>query len=306
MFIRRCFLLGKDKEASLKAKHLGKRAPPQRENTIDFQPVAYWFLVNFWKLKKKRPKSDYLVNAEKEFLAERKKIPEGYILNLTQSDVEGFSPAMQSSLSLNLANSAERSKARKALLIEKFGNGPLDSNSTPVRIAILTEKVLNLRAHLIQRPKDNMAKSRMQILLGSRMRAMRKLYSEDFPLYEWTCKELGIKCVRFSVPSKNPSVSVNPLAVDGDRAKFLIRQKLWKGKHRPKREPAPDGRGQGILYSKHPVEAPPENHGKPTQTPQQVNSRWPYGVSKERVEGTHKVANPTAPGKGYIPASIAW
>jgi small subunit ribosomal protein S15 len=192
------------------------------------------------------------------------------------------------------------------MMVEKFGNNPFDTNSPSVKIAILTEKILNLRAHLIVRPKDQHAKGRMAIFLGARTKVMRKLCSSDFPLYQWTCKELGIRCVRFSAPTKDPQFAYNPLAVDGDRAKFLIRQKLWKGKNRPRREPAADGRGSGVVFTKHPIEAPPADHGKPERTPQQINVKWPYGIRKERVQGSYVVDNPTAPGKGYIPASIAW
>ena len=306
MFFRQLILRGKDKEASQAAKHLGKKPPPFRENTIDYQPVAYRFLGNFWKRKEKRPKSDYLINAEKEFLAERENVPEGFVANLTKSDVDRFSGKIQSALSLQLASSAEKSKARKAMMVEKFGTSPLDTNSPSVKIAIFTEKILNLRAHLIARPKDQHAKGRMAIFLGARTKAMRKLYRSDFTLYQWTCKELGIRCVRFGVPITNPQLAYNPLAVDGDRAKFLIRQKLWKGKHRPKREAAADGRGMGVVFTKHPVESPPENHGKPEKVEQQVSPKWPYGVTRERVEGRQIVPNPTAPGRGYIPASISW
>ena len=298
-------LLAKDKDASLAAKHAGKRAPPSRENTVDFQPLAYRFLGNYWKLKQKRPKSEQLIAAEKEFLAERRRAPEGFVNGFTKNDVDKLDPSLRLVLSLRCASNADISKARKAMMIEKFGRGPLDSSSPGVRIAILTEKILNLRAHLIVHAKDQPGKRRMSIYLGARGRMMRLLYRSDFPFYQWVCKELGIRCVRFAIPIKDPQYAFNPMAVDGDRAKFLIRQRMWRGKHRPRHEPAPNKRGS-VLYTKPAYSTPPKKHGKPKSVPQQISKHWPLGVPKERVKGKHVIDNPTAPGKGHVPASIAW
>jgi hypothetical protein len=47
----------------------------------------------------------------------------------------------------------------------------------------------------------------------------------------------------------------------------------------------------------------PESWGKPQPVQQQISRAWPYGVRSERVEGRQVVYNPTAPGKGFMPAS---
>ena len=285
------------------ARHAGKRAPPPRENTVDFQPLAYRFLGNFWKVKRKRPKSAYLVQAEKDFLAERAIVPDGYIFGLVKSDLAHLNPALQSTLSLKCASSKEVAKARRDALVEKFGRGVFDASSPSVQIAIMTDKILNLRAHMIRSPKEKHSTIRMSIFLGRRTKLMKLLYKTDFSLYQWTCKELGIRCVRFSVPCQDAQFAYNPLAVDGDKAKFLIRQRMWRGKHRPRHEPAPNKRGM-VLYTRLPVTRPPPGLGKAKPMPQQVSRKFPMGVKAEWVAGKQIVHNPTAPGAGHIPAKM--
>jgi small subunit ribosomal protein S15 len=306
MLLRSVALLAKDKEASMAARHAGKRAPPPRENTIDYQPLAYRFLGNYWKIKQKRPKSAYLIKAESEFLRLRAERPSGAVIaGLDPKQVAQLDRKVAAVLSLRTASSAEVSKNRKQQMISKFGSHILDSNSLPVQIGISTEKILNLRAHLIRMNKDTHAKRRIAIYLGRRTRLMKKLYSTDFPMYEYVCKELKIRCVRFAVPIKDPRYAYNPLAVDGDRARFLIRQRLWRGKHRPRHEEVPGKRGR-VLYTKHEMKEPPKYHGQPKKVKQQVSGLWPYGLSADRVNGKHVVVNPTAPGKGHQPVGVAF
>ena len=306
MFRRTLLHLAKDKEASMAARHAGKRAPPPRENTIDYQPLAYRFLGNFYKIKQKRPKSAYLLKAEAEFLRLRSKRPSGVFVGaLEAKTVATLDRKVAAVLSLSAARSSEVSQHRKQQMIGKFGSHLLDGNSLAPQIGILTEKILNLRAHLIKMNKDTHSKRRMAIYLGRRTRLMKKLYATDFPLYQFVCKELQIRCVRFAVPVKDPRYAYNPLAVDGERARFLIRQRLWRGKHRPRHEVVAGKRGQ-VLYTKHAAAEPPKNHGQGKKVKQQVSNLWPYGVTKQRLRGTHVVANATAPGKGHQPASVAF
>merc|ERR1712232_904938 len=98
--------------------------------------------------------------------------------------------------------------------------------------------------------------------------------------------------------SRNPAEMISPLAVDGDRARFLIRQRVYRRHFHPRRmrEPMTD---RLIRYTRHPMAAVPKSHGQAKATPQQVSRAWPYGVRLERVEGKQIVYNPTAPGRGF-------
>jgi len=255
-------------------------------------------------LKVNAPKTEWQLAAEKEFLAMRNQRPEkGYTWGLTEDDVRHLSPDMRHCLSLKCASTKEVSMFRKAELIQKFQLRPFDSHSKAVTIACLTEKILTLRAHLLRHPKHVGVKRSMSIRLSARHRIMRALYKSDYMLYKHVCSELGIRCIRFAVPdSKDPRERANPQAVDGDRAKWLIRQRLYRGRYRPREMREPES-GRLIRYTRHPQEPVPESWGKPQATAQQVSRAWPYGVRQERVEGRQIVYNPTAPGNGYIPAS---
>ena len=251
--------------------------------------------------RQKTPKSSFQIEAESQFLAERSVIPRGFVSRFTAEDVRGLRPEMQKLLSLRLASNMEISQARKAELIEKFSQTPFDTSSLPVKIAVLTERILNMRQHLLANPRDSSSKQSIAIALGKRTRAMRQLYKVNTPLYEWTCGELGIKCVRFSVPGiKHPAKALNPLAIDGDRVKWLIRRKLWKARNRPRPEERSDGKGGQVHYLRHRTERPPDFHGKPRPVPQQISKAYPYGVSEDRAKGNYTVHNPTAPGQGYV------
>jgi len=233
-------------------------------------------------VKVSAPKTEWQVAAEREFLAMRSKYPKDALLwDLTPDDTRHLSPEMQKCLTLRCGSNEDVSRWRKHQLIRKFQRRPFDTNSPAVRIACLTEKILRMRAHLL-RNEGGMghqeAKRVMRMYLTRRQRTMKSLYKSDYTLYVHVCKELGIRCVRYAVPMpKDPQIMVNPQAVDGDHARFLIRQRLYHAKFRPRelREP---GTKRLIRYTRHPAEPVPASHGRPKSTPQQLSRAWPYGV----------------------------
>eukprot|EP00397_Hematodinium_sp_SG-2012_P056523 GEMP01069839.1.p1 GENE.GEMP01069839.1~~GEMP01069839.1.p1 ORF type:complete len:280 (+),score=45.89 GEMP01069839.1:294-1133(+) len=221
-------------------------------------------------VKKAAPKTDWQLLQERKFLQEREKIPDGFQYGFTADDLRNLPTPLQEALTLYTASSKDKSKWRKQQLIRKFQRHATDHTSPAVRIACLTEKILNLRTHLLKNPKEHQAKRWMQFDVSKRTRAMKSLYKSDFTLYKWVCLELGIKCIRFAVPDfPNPTQMIAPLAIDGDRAKFLIRQKVWKAKYRPRplRDPKT---GQLIRYTTHPIEAPDHDHGLAKAVKQQL------------------------------------
>lgn len=258
-------------------------------------------------VKMSPPKTEWQAAAEKEFLQMRARVPKDELLwNLTPDDVRHLSPEMRKCLTLRCGNSRDISQWRKQQLIRKFQRRPFDTNSPAVRIACLTEKILRLRAHLLRTDLGGLhqeAKRAMRMYLTRRTRTMKSLYKSDYTLYRHTCTELGIRCIRFAIPlpSANPQKMLNPQAVDGDHARFLIRQRLYRAKHRP-REVREPGTQRRIRWTRHPLEPVPESHGRPKPSPQQISTAWPYGVRQERVEGKQVIYNPTAPGVGFWPA----
>lgn len=84
-------------------------------------------------------------------------------------------------------------KAKKAELISKFGSNDKDTGSPAVQIALLSERIAELTAHLQQNHKDHSSKLGMLKLVGQRRRLMRYLRKSDIQKYADTIKALGLK-----------------------------------------------------------------------------------------------------------------
>lgn len=250
-------------------------------------------------------KTEWQIAAEKEFLAYRQKgIDHNALLyGLTEDDVKGLTPQMRQLLTLRNGTTEDISKWRKQQHIRKFQDRPFGSNSPACRVACLTEKILRLREHMLRHPKHGLGKIMMNIYIAKRQKTMKRLYKTDFVLYRHVCKELGLRCIRFAIPNPfDNQRNINPQAVDGDQAKFVIRQRMYRRHNRPRHLRDPD-KGRIIRFTRHPAERVPESHGQAPKTPQQVSIAFPYGVKEDRVQGKQVLWNPTAPGRGYWPAS---
>lgn len=256
-------------------------------------------------VKQQPPKTEWQIAAEKEFLNMRKQFPKDeYLWYLTPDDVKLLSPEMRGCLTLRCGSTEDISRWRKQQLIRKFQRRPFDTMSHPVHIACLTEKILRVRTHLLrnaQKVGHQEAKKALRFYLHRRQKIMKRLYKVDYILYKHVCDELGLRCVRYAIPGKKDrSKMVNPQAVDGDHARFLIRQRMYHHRFRP-REMREPGTLKLVRYVKHPLSPAPQSHGKAKATPQQISVAWPYGVRQVRVEGRQTVYNPTAPGPGFYP-----
>uniref|UniRef100_A0A0G4HHR3 Ribosomal protein S15 n=1 Tax=Chromera velia CCMP2878 TaxID=1169474 RepID=A0A0G4HHR3_9ALVE len=253
--------------------------------------------------KKGPPKLEWYRRAEQAFLKERSRVPDGFVHPFTQEDLAPLPSAMTDLLHLRCASSKQLSRWRKQRMVELFQQHFNDYMSGPVRIAVYTEQILNLRRHMLQHKRDHEKKMVMTLMLNKRQRAMKALYTNDFELYKHVCKELKIRMVRFAIPdSRHPTNAVSPMAVDGDRCRFLIRMKLWKGKFRPR--PVKERSGKTARYTRHPIEEPPPDWNKPKPQNAQISRSWPYGVKEERMSGNYPIHNPTKPGHGHIPVPI--
>lgn len=289
-----------------------------RRKLLSFKPVEKNFLA-FTKryesrvkahrytgvtaVKTHAQKTEWYLKAEREFLAERSQIPNGYIGLWNYDDIKQLDDTILNALHLKCGNSKQIHKFKKLQIRRALQRRPFDTGSAAVQIGCLTEKILNLRAHIIQKYKDQPRKRTMSILLARRQKLMKYLYKTDFELYKHTCQFLKIKFIIFAIPdSRDRAKAINPIGVDGDRCKFLIRQKLWKGRHRPRA--MKNSKGQTIRYTRHPIEQPPSNYALPKQYTPQISNSWPYGVSESYQKGNYIIPNPTAPGLGYCPVPM--
>ncbi|KAL8431775.1 hypothetical protein Efla_004997 [Eimeria flavescens] len=141
-------------------------------------------------LKIKAPKSEWYLQAEKEFLSEREQVPDGYIERWREEDLSKLDPSLRDTLSLRCASNSQLHKWRKLQLCRQLQRRPFDTGSSAVQIACLTEKILNARQHLLRHRGDHTKKRILSIWLARRHRVMKYLYRTDYDLYKLTCNLL--------------------------------------------------------------------------------------------------------------------
>lgn len=92
-----------------------------------------------------------------------------------------------------MANKDSISKERTAELIAEFGKNPQDSGNVEVQVAILSERIRNLTAHLKQHPKDHHTRRGLMMLIGKRRGLLKYIKNGDIEQYRVLIKKLGIR-----------------------------------------------------------------------------------------------------------------
>ena len=75
------------------------------------------------------------------------------------------------------------SKEKKAQIIAEYGRKPGDTGSPEVQIAILTERITELTAHLQQNPKDHHSRRGLLMMVGQRRGLLDYLKKSDLEGY---------------------------------------------------------------------------------------------------------------------------
>lgn len=251
-------------------------------------------------------KRKWQLAAEAKFLAERQEVPPGaYVQGLNPVHLASLDSHFMRVLDLKAASLRALSHCRTRLMREAVGRNVFDTRSLAVQVTDLTEKILSIRAHILRLPRERTCHRALSIALGKRHRAMKALYKTDYALYHYVCQVACLRPVRFSIPdSRDRTKAISRLGVDGDRARFLIRQRFWRAKHRPRA--TEDEKGRRVLPVRHSMDSPDAQFGKPKRAVSEVSKAWPYGVSSERMTGTHTVRNPTAPGRLHVPVPLVF
>jgi small subunit ribosomal protein S15 len=81
----------------------------------------------------------------------------------------------------------------KGQIISKFQIHESDSGSTPVQIALITERILYLTEHLKTNRKDFHSRKGLIQLVSQRKKLLAYLKKTDLSLFEKTVKELGLR-----------------------------------------------------------------------------------------------------------------
>jgi small subunit ribosomal protein S15 len=84
-------------------------------------------------------------------------------------------------------------KEAKLEIVSKHGASTSDTGSTKVQIALLTQRINHLTAHLRTHPKDHYSRRGLLKLVGRRRRFLNYLQKHDLEGYRALIKELGLR-----------------------------------------------------------------------------------------------------------------
>jgi small subunit ribosomal protein S15 len=82
---------------------------------------------------------------------------------------------------------------RKAELTTQFGKDARDTGNTRVQVALLTERINQLTAHLRLHSKDHHSRRGLLMLVGRRRRLLNYMQRSDLEGYRELIKELGLR-----------------------------------------------------------------------------------------------------------------
>ena len=84
-------------------------------------------------------------------------------------------------------------KARKSEIIKEFGRSEGDTGSPEVQIALLTERINQLTAHLKVHKKDHHSRRGLLMMVGQRRGLSNYLQAQDIERYRAIIKKLGLR-----------------------------------------------------------------------------------------------------------------
>ena len=82
---------------------------------------------------------------------------------------------------------------RKAELTQQFGRDAQDTGNTRVQVALLTERINQLTAHLRTHKKDHHSRRGLLMLVGRRRRLLNYMQRNDLDGYRELIRELGLR-----------------------------------------------------------------------------------------------------------------
>lgn len=88
---------------------------------------------------------------------------------------------------------AEPVISHKTEIILKFATKEGDTGSPEVQVALLTDRINNLSAHLATHPKDNHSRRGLLQMIGKRKNLLAYLKAKDVERYKKLIAELGLR-----------------------------------------------------------------------------------------------------------------
>ncbi len=84
-------------------------------------------------------------------------------------------------------------KENRAENVKKYGKSSGDTGSTPVQIALLTERIKDLSGHLKSNKKDHSSTRGLLKMVGQRRRLLGYLKKRDLASYNSIIKQLELR-----------------------------------------------------------------------------------------------------------------
>jgi small subunit ribosomal protein S15 len=84
-------------------------------------------------------------------------------------------------------------KENRRETIKKYGKKPGDTGSSEVQIALLTERIKSISAHLKDNKKDHATQVGLLRLVGQRRRLLNYLKKNDLTAYNTVVKQLDLR-----------------------------------------------------------------------------------------------------------------
>ncbi len=84
-------------------------------------------------------------------------------------------------------------KEKKLELIKKFGVSEKDSGKAEVQVAILTERINDLKGHFSSHLKDHASRRGLMQMVGKRRRLLDYIKKKDVERYRSIIQELNIR-----------------------------------------------------------------------------------------------------------------
>jgi len=82
---------------------------------------------------------------------------------------------------------------RKVDIIKQFGGSENNTGSAEAQIALITERIAGLSAHLRENSKDQSCRRSLLRLVGHRKQLLQYLYRKDIEKYRHLIETLGIR-----------------------------------------------------------------------------------------------------------------
>ncbi|KAM9987826.1 hypothetical protein ACTFIZ_003165 [Dictyostelium cf. discoideum] len=198
----------KDPRDLLKYYHL---YPRQVKKWIDyshtpqglFTSFGTWYNLPTWYSQhfKPTPPESHVSTKKNQNVFKQLELPDdlknAYRFGVTEEEARLLHPKFKEFLSFANATQPEVNAYRKQLCVEKYGQSLQDTGSASVQIAILTDRINYLNAHLEKNRKDFVAKKRIPEVEKKRRSLVAYLKKTNIEEYFRVTKDLRLKNFSF-------------------------------------------------------------------------------------------------------------